>query len=85
MHFIAHNLEYPETAAENGITGRVVVEVVINTDGSVGDVTIIDGAHQDLEHEAIRVVKSSPKWTPATMSWHKVPSTLEFPINFVFN
>ena len=85
MLFIAHNLEYPESAGIKDITGRVVVQVVINADGSIGDVTIKESAHPDLDQEAIRVVKSSPKWTPATKNGHKVASTLEFPMNFVLN
>lgn len=85
MHFITRNLVYPESAGENDITGRVVIQVVINSDGSIGDVTIKESAHPDLDQEAIRVVKSSPKWTPATKNGKKVASTLEFPMNFVLN
>lgn len=85
MYYIGQNLRYPEAAGEAGITGRVVVQAVIESDGSVGDVTVVKGAHPDLDKEAIRVLKSSPKWTPATKDWKKVQSTVQFSINFALN
>lgn len=85
MYYIGQNLRYPEAAGEAGITGRVVVQAVIESDGSVGDVNVVKGAHPDLDQEAIRVIKSSPKWTPATKDLKKVQSTVQFAINFALN
>lgn len=62
--WVMNHLVYPEIAWENGIMGRVSVSFVVDTDGTVTNVTAkgIDGG--SLEEEAIRVVSSSPKWEP---------------------
>ena len=73
------------TNRNNSVKNHPVVQVVIEKDGRVGDITIKESAHPDLDKEAIRVVKSSPKWTPATKNWKKVPATLEFSMNFALN
>ena len=57
--------------------------MLIRTDGSVGKVRVLKSVHSVLDQEAIRVVSSSPPWTPATRKWKEVDATLEFPINFV--
>jgi len=62
--YIKENTRYPEAAAEVGIQGKVQVSFVIETDGSVGRVRVIRSVDPILDKEAIRVVKSSPKWTP---------------------
>ena len=62
--YIAQNLRYPEIAAENGISGRVIVQFAVNKTGSVVDATIVRSIDPALDKEAIRVVMSSPKWTP---------------------
>jgi periplasmic protein TonB len=81
--FIAENLRYPQIAAENGIQGRVFVQFVVNADGSVSDATVVRGVDPSLDREAIRVVMSSPKWTPGRQRGQPVRVAFTFPINFV--
>ena len=62
--YIKENTRYPEAAAEVGIQGRVQVAFVVEPDGSVGKVRVVRSVDPILDKEAMRVVKSSPKWTP---------------------
>ncbi len=81
--YIAENLRYPQIAAENGIQGRVFVQFVVNTDGSVSDATVVRGVDPSLDREALRVIMSSPKWTPGRQRGEPVRVAFTFPINFV--
>ena len=81
--YIAQNLRYPEIAAENGISGRVIVQFAVNKTGSVVDATIVRSIDPALDKEAIRVVMSSPKWTPEKQRGKAVKVLFTFPINFV--
>ena len=81
--YIMKNLKYPEIAAENGISGRVFVRFVVEANGSVSNVNIVRGVDPALDAEAVRVVKSSPKWTPGKQRGKPVRVSFTFPINFV--
>ena len=58
-------VQYPEAAQKEGVKGEVFVTLVVKANGEVGDVDVIGKADKRLAKEALRVVKSSPKWTPA--------------------
>ncbi|MGP1461574.1 MAG: energy transducer TonB [Bacteroides sp.] len=62
--YVKENTRYPEAAAEVGIQGKVQVAFVVEPDGSVGRVKVVRSVDPILDKEAVRVVKSSPKWTP---------------------
>ncbi len=81
--YIGENLEYPEVAAENGISGRVVVQFTVNAKGVVEDAAIVRSADPALDEEALRVVMSSPTWQPGKQEGKKVNVQFTFPINFV--
>lgn len=81
--YIAENLRYPQTAAQNGIQGRVFVQFVVKSDGSVADARIVRGVDSALDREAIRVVMSSPSWNPGRQRGQAVDVAFTFPINFV--
>ncbi len=81
--YIAENLRYPPIAAESGIQGRVFVQFVVNTNGRVSDATVIRGVDPLLDREALRVVMSSPPWTPGRQRGQPVRVAFTFPINFV--
>ncbi len=66
MKWLQMNLKYPAKAAENGVQGRVIVQFVVNTDGSIIDPIILRSVDPYLDKEAIRVVKAMPKWKPGT-------------------
>jgi protein TonB len=81
--WIAQNLRYPEIAAENGISGKVYVQFAVNSKGQVVDAVVVRGVDPALDKEAIRVVMSSPKWTPGRQRGKPVKVQFTFPINFV--
>ena len=83
LPIFAKQLIYPEIAAENGIQGRVFVSFVVEPDGSVSNVRVVRGVDPALDREAIRVVKSSPRWTPGRQRGRPVRVTFTFPIIFV--
>lgn len=81
--WIAQNLRYPEIAAENGISGKVYVQFAVNSKGQVVDAVVVRGVDPALDKEAVRVVMSSPKWTPGKQRGKPVKVQFTFPINFV--
>ena len=81
--YISENLRYPQVAADNGTEGRVFVQFVVNEDGAVSDATIVRGIDPSLDREALRVVMSSPRWTPGRQRGEPVRVAFTFPINFV--
>jgi protein TonB len=81
--YIAQNLRYPDIAAENGISGRVIVQFAVNNVGKVVDAVVVAGVDPALDKEAIRVVMSSPAWTPGKQRGKPVKVLFTFPINFV--
>lgn len=81
--FIGQNLRYPEIAAENGISGRVIVQFAVNKYGILVDGVVVRSVDPALDKEAIRVVMSSPKWTPGKQRGKAVKVLFTFPINFV--
>ena len=74
MEFLGKNTKYPEMARENGIQGRVYVQFVVYKDGSIKDVKVMKGRHATLDKEAVRVVKSMPKWVPGKQRGKSVNS-----------
>ena len=81
--YIGENLRYPEIAAENGISGRVIVQFAINTKGRVENAVVVVGVDPSLDREALRVVMTSPPWTPGKQRGREVKVLFTFPINFV--
>lgn len=81
--FLATQVKYPVIAQENGIQGRVFVKFVIAADGSVTNVEVARPFDPNLDKEAVRVVKSMPKWTPGKQRGKAVRVSYTVPINFV--
>lgn len=82
MKFIAGNLKYPTIAAENGIEGRVVIRFVVSKEGTVTDAQIVRSLDPSCDKEAIRVVKSMPKWVPGKQNGRNVPVYYTLPVLF---
>jgi TonB family protein len=80
--WVNENLKYPKSAYEAGAQGRVTLQFTIGKDGNVGDVKVLRGCHPDLDAEAIRVVSSSPAWTPGYVKGQPVKVTYTFPVIF---
>ena len=82
MKYLQENTHYPTIAAENGVQGRVVVGFVVEKDGSITDVTVIKSQDPALDHEAVRVVKSMPRWTPGKIDGAAVRVEYQVPVVF---
>lgn len=72
LKYVAEHIRYPAMAQENNIQGRVVVQFVVTKTGSIGQVKVVRSKDPDLDREAVRVVKSLPKFTPGKMNGHAV-------------
>ena len=82
LQYVASHIKYPTIAQENGIQGRVTVQFVVTKTGSVGTVKVVRGKDPELDKEAVRVVKSLPKFTPGKMNGHPVNVWYTLPITF---
>ncbi len=82
LKYVADHIRYPSTAQENGIQGKVIVQFVVTKTGSVGEVKVVRSKDPDLDKEAIRVVKSLPKFTPGKMNGNAVNVWYTLPITF---
>ena len=80
--WVNENLKYPQTAKDAEVQGRVVAQFVVGSDGKVGDVKILRGVHPDLDAEVVRVISSSPDWTPGYVKGEPVKVTYTFPVVF---
>ncbi len=80
--FLAQNIKYPQLARENNITGRVYVTFVVEKDGSVSGVKVLRDIGGGCGAEAVRVVKSMPKWTPGKQRGKAVRVQYNLPVNF---
>lgn len=82
MSYLANNVHYPTVAAENGVQGRVVVEFIVEKDGSLSDVKVKRGVDPSLDREALRVVKSMPRWNPGKKDGQPVRVSFSVPVTF---
>ena len=80
--WVNENLKYPQTAKDAQVQGRVVAQFVVGSDGKVGDVKVLRGVHPDLDAEVVRVISSSPDWTPGYVKGEPVKVTYTFPVVF---
>ena len=76
------NVKYPDVERVNGVQGRVIVESIIEKDGSMSDVKVIRSVDPSLDREALRVVKAMPKWTPAKLKGIPVRTKCTTPVVF---
>ena len=80
--FVAKNIHYPKAAEDAGIQGRVIVTFVVMKDGSIGEVKVAKGVSPELDGEAVRCVKSMPKWKPGMQKGQAVNVKFTMPISF---
>ncbi len=80
--FLNENVKYPVIAQENGVQGRVICQFVVNRDGSIVDVEVVRSVDASLDKEAIRVIKSMPKWSPGQQRGKPVRVKYTLPVNF---
>ena len=63
VKWLTRNLKYPPLARQQKVQGRVVAEFIVNKDGSVTDVQVVNSLNRYCDHEALRVLRSMPRWT----------------------
>ncbi len=80
--WLGENIVYPSAAAEEGVSGRVVVEFVVGKDGSITNVRVVRPRHPALDKEAVRVVKAMPNWIPGRNNGQPVKVTYTLPVTF---
>lgn len=87
MEFLAQNLRYPPMAKAERAEQTVVMEFVVNEDGSIGRVypKTADEIRPDFVEESVRVIRSLPRWIPAEHKGQKVKCTMQLPIRFKLN
>ena len=80
--YIAKSVVYPEKAKAEGVEGKVFVQFFVDTDGSIAEATVLRGVGGECDAEALRVVKSMPKWQPATFKGKPARSKYVMPIYY---
>jgi periplasmic protein TonB len=82
IKFLQENIKYPEEAKELGVQGKVFVTFVVEVDGSITDVRVLRGIGAGCDEEAIRVVRSMPRWVPGKQRGQPVRVQFNLPIKF---
>ena len=82
MKFLQKNIQYPQDAEEKGIQGRVIVQFVVEKDGSIKDIKVVRGIDPSLDKEALRVINAMPKWEPGKHKGEAVSVKYTVPVNF---
>ena len=82
MKYINSHINYPTAAAMNKIEGNVVVQFVVKKDGSIGEVKVVRSVEKGLDREAVRVIKSLPKFTPSRHNGEAVNVWYTLPVPF---
>ena len=76
------NVKYPVDMYKQGIKGRVVATFIINRDGSLSDVKILQSSAEEFSREVLRVLERSPKWTPGRQNGKVVRVKYTIPVDF---
>ena len=82
MKFLGKNIKYPQISQENGVQGRVIVQFVVNQDGSIVDPQVVRGVDPYLDKEALRVISMMPKWKPGKHRGQAVRVKFTVPVMF---
>ena len=82
MKWLGKNMKYPQISQENGVQGRVIVQFVVNSDGSIVDAQVVRGVDPYLDKEALRVIGLMPKWKPGKQRGKAVRVKFTLPVMF---
>ena len=82
MKFLSRNIKYPKEAQDKGIQGRVVLQFVVNKDGSICDSKVVKAVDPQLDAEALRVINAMPNWTPGKQKGEPVRTRFTLPVSF---
>ena len=82
LKFLANNIKYPAIAQESNIQGKVIIQFVVNKDGSIVDPVVVRSVDPHLDKEALRVISMMPKWTPGMQRGKPVRVKYTVPVTF---
>jgi protein TonB len=82
FEWIAKNQQYPAQARQRKVEGRVMVEFIVQKDGSLTDAKVVKPLGSGLDQEALRLIKAAPKWTPATYQGQPLKQKMLLPVVF---
>ena len=82
VKYIQDNLVYPQVAIDNGESGRVVVNFIVDANGKIKNARVVTSVSNTLDAEALRVVNAAPDWTPAKVGGKAVPVAYSVPVVF---
>ena len=84
MEYVKANIKYPQRALDAKISGKCAIKFTVNPDGSLSDVTVLDGikACPECDAEAVRVIQSMPKWKPGKIAGKPVSLYYNLPVKF---
>ena len=83
--YLSNNIEYPVSARQNNKQGRVVLTFVVEKNGQITDIKILNPVDPDIDNEAVRVLRNSPKWIPGTMFGSAVRVQYSVPVSFALS
>ncbi len=81
-NFLGKNIRYPIISREKGNQGKVIISFIVERDGSLSHIDVVRGIDNDINKEAIRVLKLSPNWVPGNQNGHSVRVAYSVPIAF---
>ena len=82
MKWLTKNLKYPATAQQRKVQGRVVAQFIVNTDGSISNLEIVERLSTECDREALRVLRMMPNWQPGVMNAKPCRTKVCIPIVF---
>ena len=85
MKWLGQNIKYPAEAIEKEIQGRVILQIIVEKDGTITNAVVAKGVHPLLDNEALRVINQSPKWEPGKQNGEAVRVKYTLPVLFKLN
>ena len=82
MKFLNENVKYPEAAEKAGTQGRVIVQFIVEADGSITNVKVVKNVSEEIDAEAVRVINAMPKWKPGSQSGKPIRVKYTIPVTF---
>jgi protein TonB len=83
INFLKNNIKYPSTALQNKIQGKVYISFIVEKDGSLSNISVLQGIGAGCDEEALRVTRLMPRWKPGKTQGHEVRVVITMPVNFV--
>ena len=82
MDYLSHTIKYPKAARKAGAQGRVILQFIVNEDGTVSGTKVVRSVHPALAAEAVRVISSMPRWAPGKIGGKAVRVKYTIPVRF---